>query len=185
MLEERGRTKHKNRMGTGTTCGWARPSGVCRVQNPARSAKRSFASVFEFVGDMAFMLKTRDAWLTCPSCSAAERPRDHVKCSVSRSARRQSVRLLGSERTVRGRTSLASAWPLDFAGQARPRAACAAQETAADRDDRRLSAGCPSRGTVLSDPRSRLTALMPHAILNGPPHRHPPRPRLTQTREES
>jgi hypothetical protein len=27
--------------------------------------------------------------------------------------------------------------------------------------DRRLSAGCPSRGTVLSDPRSRLTALSP------------------------
>jgi hypothetical protein len=44
-------------------------------------------------------------------------------------------------------------------GPARPRAACAAQETRAVHDDRRLSAGCPSRSTVLSDPRSRLTAL--------------------------
>jgi hypothetical protein len=76
-----------------------------------------------------------------------------------RSASRQSVRLLGPPRTVRGRTSLPSAWPLDFAGQARSRAACAAEETAADHDDRRLSAGCPSRGTVLGGPRSRLTAL--------------------------
>ena len=35
----------------------------------------------------------------------------------------------------------------------------AAQETVAAHDDRRLSAGCPSRGTVLGGPRSRLTAL--------------------------
>jgi len=77
------------------------------------------------------------------------------------SVSRQSVRLLGSERTVRGRTSSPSAGQLDFAGTARSRAARAAWETAATHDDRRLSAGCPSRGTVLSDPRSRLTAL-PH-----------------------
>jgi len=38
------------------------------------------------------------------------------------------------------------------------RAACAAQETLADHDDRRLCAGCPSRCTVLGGPRSRLTA---------------------------
>jgi hypothetical protein len=76
-----------------------------------------------------------------------------------RSADAQTVRLLGSEGAVEGRTNMPSARTRDFAGHVRPRAACAAWETLAVDCDRRLSAGCPSRPTALSDPRSRLTAM--------------------------